>query len=168
MLENTTLVLKIYCLVTIFFSGNDSTTQKNSLLRRAAQFRVLEDNRNAKLLQAQELPDSQLGKLGGKDWIHTDNVSLNYMENLSKEKSLGRDASKTIKNPAITHRLGLGTGIFLAGCVIIVGGISLMLEPYPVLKSTVSEVLNSGQDLTSPEEEKMDDIDMYIAERYKK
>jgi hypothetical protein len=150
-----------------FFSGNDSNTQKNSLLRRAAQFRVMENSRTAKLFQVQELPDSQLGKLGSKDWIHTDRFSLNYMENLSKEKSLGGNAPKTIKSLPITPRWGLGAGFILGGCVI-VGGISFMLEPYPVLKSTVSEVLNSGQDLTSPKEDKMDDIDMYIAERCKK
>jgi hypothetical protein len=155
-------------------SGNGFKPHNESFIRKAAQFRVLENSRNGgKLFQAQALPNSQLGTLGGKEWIHADLASANYMDNLVQKESLGKDMSKHVKGgtKAFTYRHVSASVGALAVCAgAIIGGTYIFMESYPEISKVVMKGLNSGQDLPSPEEVIKDDIDLYLESResYKK
>jgi hypothetical protein len=154
-------------------NGNGSNSYNNNFLRKAAQFRVGVDSRNGKLFPVESLRTSQLGTLGGKEWIFTDPMSVNYSESIANRKSLGQNMSNHFKcgSKVTAYIPGLAAVGTLAACAFTaIGGTYLFMESYPQISNIVMKGLTSGQDLPAPEEVIKDDIDMYLESReiYKK
>jgi hypothetical protein len=147
-------------------SGNGSKPQNDSFIRRAAQYRVLEDYHNTKLFQVQALRNPQLGTLGGKEWVYTDSAPANYVDSIVNKKNLGQNTVinyKPVSKVAVMPRSHFSLmGGFLAGCAFTCGAAYFDVAFSPSFSAIGQKFLSSGQDLPASGEVVKDKIDLYL------